>query len=241
MINTNDSKLVIPYHPGNNLPIMFTLESKEQDYNNVTSDLVHLNSKNIFSSIADETNQNLSQVQKELLIHHWKLNHIGFQWLQSLMCTPTTVLKDPNDTLPKPMIIQTKNPSAKSCFLPLCAKCQVAQMTKQSLVVRPPKTQLETTVQKLKEGDLNPGDGVSLDHYQSNVQGWLPNSYGGEQEHNKYSGGTIGVDHTSAKIWLHHQVSLQAGKTLVGIRNLEQEFASVGIKIKQYNSNNRVF
>ena len=112
---------------------------------------------------------------------------------------------------------------------------------KQSPVVRLPKTQLETTVQKLKEGDLNPGDGVSLDHYQSNIQGWLPNSYGQEQEHNKYSDGTIAIDHASANIWLHHQVSLHAGKTLVGIRNLEQEFASVGIRIRRYHSDNGVF
>jgi hypothetical protein len=41
--------------------------------------LTQPNLLSLFLSIADETNQNLTALQKELLLWHWKLGHVGFQ------------------------------------------------------------------------------------------------------------------------------------------------------------------
>ena len=94
---------------------------------------------------------------------------------------------------------------------------------------------------KLKENDLQPGDGVLLDHYESTVRGCPPNTRGKESEVNKFCGGTIAADHGSTKIWVEHQVSLLAGETLQSKHKIEREFHSHGLTVKQYHSDNGVF
>jgi hypothetical protein len=39
----------------------------------------------ILLNIAAKTNQNLLGPQRELLVWHWRMAHIGFNWLQQLM------------------------------------------------------------------------------------------------------------------------------------------------------------
>ncbi|KAG7341319.1 hypothetical protein IV203_023270 [Nitzschia inconspicua] len=41
-------------------------------------------------SVADETNQNLTQSQKELILWHWRLGHRHFSWVQRLASAPRT-------------------------------------------------------------------------------------------------------------------------------------------------------
>jgi hypothetical protein len=36
-------------------------------------------------SVAEETNQNITQAQKELLLWHWRLGHIGFELVQRMI------------------------------------------------------------------------------------------------------------------------------------------------------------
>ena len=82
-------ELKIPYYHGNNLPMAF--ESPEQV--NVTLAFNEVTPDGIFMSVADETNQNLTKAQRELLQWHWKLGHLRFQWLQGLM-RPALCLKN---------------------------------------------------------------------------------------------------------------------------------------------------
>ena len=79
----DDAELIVPYHPSNSLPKIFTANN-DQSSINITVDIKSTKC-NIFSSVAGENNQNLLSVQKELVVWHWRLSHIGFQWLQMMM------------------------------------------------------------------------------------------------------------------------------------------------------------
>ena len=93
----------------------------------------------------------------------------------------------------------------------------------------------------LQRDDIQPGDVVSLDHYQSSIKGRLPNSRGREKDHERYCGGTIGVDHASSYIFHRHQVTLRAHDTVKTKQIWEHEARQCGINIKQYHSDNGIF
>lgn len=54
----------------------------------------------------------------------------------------------------------------------------------------------------LRRGKLEPGEMVSIDQYVSTIPGRLPNTKGKEPKKNKYTGGTLFVDHATAHIYL---------------------------------------
>ena len=65
------------------------------------------------------------------------------------------------------------------------------------------------------QGDVQPGDCVSLDQYESSYLGHLPHTKGKEKKRDKFVGGTIGVDHARSMIVvLQHQSSLRTGNML---------------------------
>ena len=51
-------------------------------------------SQRSYSSVAEETSQNLTKPQKDLLVWHWKLGHMGMRWLKTLMKEKTYVDAD---------------------------------------------------------------------------------------------------------------------------------------------------
>ena len=108
-----------------------------------------------------------------------------------------------------------------------------------------PGTSLHQTrddrMQALSQNHLLPGDAFSVDQYIVSEKGHLLTSFGRERQSDRYSGGTIFVDHASGKIFLHHQVSLNAGETLMGKRLLEREAHVHGIKIKKFHGDNGIF
>jgi hypothetical protein len=73
--------LRFPYASGSNLPIMFT--TQEHNIVGLTYYDLHQLSDPVVTStyitVADETNQNLTAAQKELLLWHWRLGHIHFK------------------------------------------------------------------------------------------------------------------------------------------------------------------
>ena len=73
LIDGNGSELVIPYHPNNNLPIMFVSKNNKPSIN-ITYPIKQPSRTDVFSSVTAETNQNLTAAQKELLLWHWKLS-----------------------------------------------------------------------------------------------------------------------------------------------------------------------
>jgi len=66
----------------------------------------------------------------------------------------------------------------------------------------------------IKGNDLNPGDCISIDQYQSSHKGQLASGFGKTASNMTYGGGTIFVDHASGFIHVEHQVSLLAGDTI---------------------------
>jgi hypothetical protein len=86
----------------------------------------------------------------------------------------------------------------------------------------------------IRQGDLLPGECVSIDQYISALPGRLPNTKGKELKSNQYNGGTIFVDHATTLIYLKHQVSLNSGETLQAKKSLEQFASQFGVSIKRF-------
>jgi hypothetical protein len=227
--NDEQIKLTIPYFYENNLPIIFhdPMVKYNIEFGSFTSSHVRelmSEERKLFLSVADETNQNLTRAQKELLLWHWKFGHAGFQWVQQLLRNEIT----------------PKNPKATSCAPPMCAACALARLTRigagVSTEYKDPKKEMS-----LKANDLEPGRTVSMDQYQSTVCGRLPDTFGKEKEDDRFGGGTIFVDHASTKIYIKHQVSLKAGETIQAKRAFERDALQHGVKVQHYHADNGVF
>ncbi|KAG7349585.1 reverse transcriptase RNA-dependent DNA polymerase [Nitzschia inconspicua] len=181
----------------------------------------------IHMSVADETNQNLTAAQKELLKWHWKLGHGHFGWIQRLASTRN-----------RRSILETKH-SLSTVPLPYCAPCSLAKLKRRmppGTVGGEPPPEMQ-----IRAGDLQPGDCVSVDQYVSAVPGRLPNTEGKELPKDKYHGGTIFVDHASSYIFLVNQISLRAGETLQSKLAFERFAHNCGHKLKSFRADNMPF
>jgi len=154
--------LEFPYNQASNLPLMLPTSSMATA-GLTFSDRQYLSNPPLLSSflsVADETNQNITASQKELLLWHWKLGHAGFQWIQHLASIP----REPLDGIEYP-ILKCKQPRVSSCPAPLCTACQLANQHR-----RGAGTSLEThrkdKANMLRRDErLYPGRKVSIDQY----------------------------------------------------------------------------
>ena len=80
-------------------------------------------------SILSEQNYNLSNPQKELLLWHYRLGHVGLHWLQDLMRKE----KGPVGSQSEGPFIPTKHATTKSCNHPHCAACLMAKQHRTGL------------------------------------------------------------------------------------------------------------
>ena len=167
---SDGSLLQFPYNSNNNLPLMLPAEPHHLGltFDDATT-LGDGHSVHNYMSVADESNQNLTSAQKELLLLHWKLGHANFQWIQTL-CRDLT-------TNSRRCALVTKHPKASSCLLPKCAACMLGKQTR-----RQPGTNTGALVKgkemMLRREHLQPGDCVSLDQYESSIPGRLPHTMG---------------------------------------------------------------
>ena len=93
----------------------------------------------------------------------------------------------------------------------------------------------------IKENDLLLGDTVSIDQYECQVKGQLPNSWGKEEPHKMYCGGILFVDHASGMVQVFHQISLGASDTIRSKEYYETQAHDMEVKIKHYIGDNGVF
>jgi hypothetical protein len=93
----------------------------------------------------------------------------------------------------------------------------------------------------IRQGDLRPGDCVSMDQYISALPGRLPNTKGKESLSDRYKGGTMFVDHATGFLYLCNQVVLTAGSTLRSKKQFKEFASNFGIKIKRYRADNVPF
>ena len=189
------TQLEIPYHPSNGLPTV------HHSYH--TSCTYTPSSHEVFISVLDDANQNLSRPQKELLFLHSRYGHINFKTLQFNMREHQFEDSTGNSTVVRP-VFPPKFKSTKSyepqkystCLLAKAEKRPVSGRKSQSVPPDPLNTNLE------------PGDIICCDHYESSVKGRKENTYGKEKDIDKYVEGTIFCDAASGLIFTSHQVSL---------------------------------
>jgi hypothetical protein len=73
------------------------------------------------------------------------------------------------------------------------------------------------------------------------LPGRLPHTKGKELEKDRYTGGTIFVDHASGFIFARNQVSLRAGETIVSKKMFKTLAKSYGVSIESYLADNIPF
>ena len=162
---SDGSIMKFSYNVGSHLPLM--LPSDSYGVGMSYEDCLTLSDPKLASSylnVADETNQNLTGSQKELLLWHWRLSHANMSWIERLLATR-------NETNLQQDIIP-KLAGASSCTAPLCATCQFVKQHRKgpgtSIEIRPLQN-----LQLLKSNHLQPGDKTSIDQYLSTVPGQI--------------------------------------------------------------------
>ena len=263
------TQLHFPIQDGSNLPIMLTQDALSQSrltdckpvhvasrlsYFNVmqfictsTFDLFtqgstfKLSNECVFQSPLDDavfkkSNHNLSTPQQELLLWHYRLGHINLPHVQSLLQKPRPVT---SLTEPLYRIIQPSNNKSSHCPVPLCSSCQYAKQKR----TKPPS---HTTAKPVIAGGLSdnitiPGQRVSVDLYVSATKGRLLHTFGKEKYDDQYSGGAIFVDHASKFIFNNHQLSTTTSESVMSKHLFETYSESVGVKIKEYLTDNNPF
>ena len=195
----------------------------------------------VSQNVHDVRNVNLSPAQKALLLDHQRLGHFRFPLIQALYQEyedTTPAFLEPQTPCTQHLIPRTL--SQLTCDVPICATCQVAKARRRTTHSKRSKPNPEKT-NLLRAEDVNPGDCVSMDQYESSVRGRLPHTRGRERSHNRYRGGTLFFDHASTKIFVRHQVDLGAYSTVDSKHSVERESLLSGVTIKRYHTDNGIF
>ena len=117
------NKISVSFNPYNNLPMLSPVVTSDSffSFNSITQSSIN-------DSIASESNQNITSNQNEILVWHWRLGHIGMNWLQSLMKQRTFVdMTGENKTMNK-AVITTKHSTTSKCDPPKCAGCMLSKV-----------------------------------------------------------------------------------------------------------------
>jgi hypothetical protein len=235
-INMPDgTPMYFPYNRGSNLPLMMPSQ-KCPNKPSMNKAEIKYTFETAGMSVAEQTNQNMTPSEKELLLWHWKLGHCGFQWVQSLAAKPRKI--DESDKEKSPILL-TKAPKVSSCNPPMCAACQLGKQT-----IKTPGTESGAAKKvrfQLRSEHLQPGQKVSMDQYHSSVPGRLPNTKGKESKDKQYCGGTIFVDHATGYIFAQHQVSLSIVETARAKCAFERKMMQYGHKVEGYRADNAPF
>jgi hypothetical protein len=192
-----------------------------------------------FPCVADETNQQLTGPQKELLLWHWKLG-INMQHVQELMHDRVYKTTD-DDDVRLPAVIPTKHVTTKSCSIPMCMSCELAKMKARVPKVKVSKT-IAATEGILKRDCYEPGDMVSSDQFNVHTSGRKLDGYGRESAETGYHGGTVYIDAASGLVRVEMQVSMGANETVLGKHKFEQwVYDLASVCVKKYHSDNGVY
>ncbi len=243
----NGIKLSATFCPCSNLPIIplaHEASSKQCFWTQAFGFLADsFQDLNLICNVLHQTNTNLSQSQKELLLWHQCLSHASVKWIQALMrdCKwpPSNVSKN-DPALHSGPFIQTRAGSRAHCCdssILHCAACLYAKAstrTPSNLALQPsPKNNI------LKQDHLQPGNCISADHYFSSITGRLPHTYG--RKRSGYTCGSLFVDHASGKIFNFSQYSNTAAETICSSLRLEALACDAGFTIKSNHSDNGIF
>jgi hypothetical protein len=125
-----------------------------------------------------------------------------------------------------------------SVHCPKCASCQYGKQERTSIS--------GTSVSKQREGitkaeKLEPGDLIFSDQYESRIGGKIFNTCGRGTSSNEYTGGTLFCDAATGRIFVKHQVSLNAHETIESKQQFERDALAAGVIVKGYNTDNGIY
>jgi hypothetical protein len=185
-------------------------------------------------TIIQDNNLNLTTSQKELLLWHQHLCHLGQGWIQELMKSAIASTGDHDEP-----VLPTKTKAA-NCPRPQCASCHVAKQH-----VRTPNS-VTAHANEEQEGAIRHAthltdDTFSMDQIVCKLPGRLPNTFGKERTSDQHHGATTCASHSSSWLFLTNQVSSTAGETLQGKWKLDRAAEELGRKIKHFHTDNHPF
>ena len=229
----NGKRLEVPYH-ANSLPMLFE-PLQSSDLNLLSFD--DLDSANIHLNVADERNQNISAAQKEYILKHRMCSHANQQWCQELM-RPRTFTASDGSKQTLPPVITTKHPGTKSAQKCICAGCMLGNLNRRSTKS---STTSNTSEMTLKQSHIYPGSLVFADQYESSVPGRRYETFGRENQLDKFKGGTLFYDAMSTLIYINHQSSSCTSDTLASKHKFEAFADLCAVDILGYRADNHIF
>ena len=120
-------------------------------------------------------------------------------------------------------------------------KCAAFQLGKQERTPKDGSTLVKGPDGALKMNQLEPGDLVFSDQYESPLLGRQFSARGNDLTTQKFRGGTIFCDAASGKLTVVHQVGLTGTETVQAKLRFEREAAAVGVHVRAYCTDNGVY
>jgi hypothetical protein len=177
--------------------------------------------------LSDETNQNLTLLQKALLQWHFCTGHLGFQHLQ--WCGREGFFGKPGIGFGRSFVSPPK-----------CASCQYGRQQRRTAAGSTKHADQEHAG-ILKRDKLQPGDLVFSDQYESRVPGRVFGLQGAHISSQKYCGGTLFMDAASGYIAIQHQQHLTAFESIRAKQAFEQDAMTAGVSILDYHTYNGIY
>jgi hypothetical protein len=119
-------------------------------------------------------------------------------------------------------------------------KCGTCQFGKQSRTPTPGKHVSFDESGSLSMDQINPGQRIFVDQYESRSPGRTLLSRGGSSSL-KFVGGTLFYDAASGHILVQHQHGFTTAEMIQSKMHFEQEALQAGVLIKEYHTNNGMF
>ena len=151
----------------------------------------------VISAIRSE-NLNLSEPEKEFLKRHYRLGHLSFRRIQSLLRTGIFSNTESSRTLHR-AACRIRHP-------PRCAACLYGKQSARP-IPRHSSRVVRDTGGSLLSGNLSPGQCTSVDHFICSTKGRRLDSAGKTKEEKMFSGGIVFVDHASDFVFTDFCVS----------------------------------
>ena len=208
------SHLSLGYHPQTSLPVIRAFHNVAQTAESLA-----------MVGVLDDSNENLTPVQKVMYLWHTKWGHLGWQHVKWLGGTGSFGVSGYQMSTSDTSIIK-------------CASCLLGKQERSS------KGGSTVSVQRpgvLKQDELKPGDLVFSDQYESPLLGRHFSAKGNDLSCEKYRGGTIFCDAASGQLSVHHQVGLTGIETVAAKLAFENDALGVGVTVLKYSSDMGVY
>ena len=184
---------------------------------------------NIALSTVHDSNQNLTEAEKELLRWHHRLGHLSFRKIQFLMRSGVLSRSEATRAL-HTAACRLVNP-------PKCAACQYGKQH-QRAIPRKKTTAIKDRAGVLKAENLAPGQQVSIDHFICGTKGRLFSSAGKSLNSEMFCGGCLFIDQASNFVHVEFQKHLNSHETLKAKQSFELMAMDHGVVPQSYLSDN---